>query len=64
MNKILKKSYKELVSKGFVGIPKCMLYILPLHLIAQNFDNTNQMSPIFIFIWLHIYYSKKLVNEK
>ena len=32
-----------------------MVYILPLLLFAQNFDNTNQISSVFIRILLHIY---------
>lgn len=46
MNKILNKAYKELVSKGFVRIPNGMLYILPLHLFAQNFDFVQCFMPI------------------
>lgn len=53
MNKILKKAYKELGCRSFVRKHTDILYILSLFLSTQNFDNTNQMSSVFMYIGLH-----------
>lgn len=51
--RLLKENKFGKIFTPYIEAPGYRCYILSLHSFAQNFDNTNQMSSVFMYIGLH-----------